>query len=391
MSGGSMDRRSFLAMGVGGAAYLSLPVIRDVPPGWAGCDGVSQAEGVTAVVREPTLFAGIRRPIQSREELTPRVSTLRAALGDRIAGPLTHIFRFDTPVEGYDSEIGFPVREAVDAGDVRTHVLRRMHFFANMHEGSVDTVAGTRGRLYEYMNRVGLSPELELVEVFHRYDPVNPENQRIESMASYLPWPEKYREELVRVLGEVTAGVVWEGGRAMTPHTEVEERCRWVAESIERLKAHGTPEQQFDVLSRVALIRPPEDIARMKRIYEEAGGDIEAVFAAQQENFAKAGRVSGRFDEPSFDGETLHLSKVPYDEKAYLEATTAAATRKAFCFCALVREAKDPRIDPIFCFRAAGWDRQLFEPILGVEFRRCEITHSILKGDRFCAWSYHVS
>ena len=47
-------------------------------------------------------------------------------------------------------------------------------------------------------------------------------------------------------------------------------------------------------------------------------------------------------------------------------------------------------MDPIFCYRAAGWDRQLFEPILGVGFKRCEITHSILKGDRFCAWSYHL-
>jgi len=385
-----MNRRSFLAMGVGGAAYLSLPTIRDASIGGAACGTTSRPDGIAAVVREQTLFAGIRKPIQGREELVPRISTLEATLGDRIAGPLTHIFRFDTPVEGYDSEIGFPVRESVDAGDVRTHTLPPMHFFSNVHEGSAAEAAGTRGLLYGYMNEVGLSPELELVEVFHRYDPVNPENQRIESMASFLPWPEKYREELVRVLGEGAAAAIWAGGESITPHTRVDERCRWVAESIERLKAHSTPEQQFDVLSRVALVRPPEDIARLKRVYEDAGGDIEAVFDAQQDNFHKAGRVRGRFDEPWFDGETLHVSKVPYNEKAYLEATTSAATRKAFCFCALVREARDPRIDPIFCYRAAGWDRQLFEPILGVDFKRCEITHSILKGDRFCAWSYHL-
>jgi hypothetical protein len=44
-----------------------------------------------------------------------------------IAGPLTHIFRFDTPVEGYDSEICFPVSEPVTTAEVATHTLREMH------------------------------------------------------------------------------------------------------------------------------------------------------------------------------------------------------------------------------------------------------------------------
>jgi hypothetical protein len=351
---------------------------------------VSQKSGITPGVREKTLFAGIRKPIQSRAELEPRIEALRATLGNRIAGPLTHIFRFDTPVEGYDSEIGFNVHEVVNSGEIQTHMLRRMHFFANMHEGSLATLPKSRARIYEHMNRAGLSQELELMEVFHRYDPANPENQLVENRVAYFPWPEKYREELIRVLGEEKAGVAWAGGETMTPFTVVDERCAWVAASIRRLKQLSTQEEQFNVLSRVALVRPPEDIAKYKRIFDETGGDLQAVFDAQHEGFMKAGRTRGRFDKPRFDGKTLHLSKVPYDEKAYIGATTPEAIRKAFCFCTLVREARDPRIDPIFCYRAAGWDRQLFEPVLGVEFKSCEITHSILKGDRFCAWTYRL-
>jgi hypothetical protein len=64
--------------------------------------------------------------------------------------------------------------------------------------------------------------------------------------------------------------------------------------------------------------------------------------------------------------------------------------RKAYCFCNLVREADNPQIDPIFCYRAAGWDRQCWEPILEVEFKKCKITHSILKGDDFCAWDFYL-
>ncbi len=402
MSRKTLDRRSFLSLGVGGIGCLSLPSLPSLPmiplggaageaTGGGAGEGGGQEEGIRSVVREKTLFAGIRRPIQTRADLVPRIERLQEVLGDRVAGPLTHIFRFDTPVTGYDSEIGYPVGEVVNEGEIRTHTLRSMHFFANIHEGSLATLPGTRARLSAYMDRVGLSPELELVEVFHRYDPDNPDNQRVESMASYLPWPQKYRQELVRVLGEDVARVVWEGGEAMTPHTLVDERARWVGASIERLKAHSTQEEQFDVLSRVCLLRPPEDIARYKEIYEAAGGDIREVLRVHQEHFLQNGRTRGWFDLPTFDGKVLHASKVPYNEEAYLAATTPEEVRKSFCFCALVREAESPRIDPVFCYRAAGWDRQFYESIMGVEFKRCEITHSILKGDRFCAWDYYLT
>jgi hypothetical protein len=390
VNAGSMDRRSFLASGLGGIACAALPRGLSAQSvcgsAWEGEAG----EGIRAVIREPTLFAGVRAPIRSRADLVPRIEAVKAACGDRVTGPLTHIFRFDTPVEGYDSEIGFPVGEPVEVGDVNTHTLRRMHFFANIHEGSLETLPQARAPLYAYRDRAGLSAELELVEVFHRYDPEHPDSQRVENMISFLPWPETYWSQLVRVLGEEKAGVIWAGGERITPHTLVDERCAWVAASIERLKAHSTPEEQFDVLSRVALLRPPEDIERLTRIYHEAGESLDAVFAAQERTFLEGGRTRGRFEAPWFDGKTLHLSKVPMNETGYLAAATPEEVRKAFCFCSLVREAKEPRVDPIFCYRAAGWDRQLFEPILGVGFKHCEITHSILKGDRFCAWSYHL-
>jgi len=56
-----------------------------------------------------------------------------------------------------------------------------------------------------------------------------------------------------------------------------------------------------------------------------------------------------------------------------------------------VFEATNPRIDPIFCYRAAGWDRQFWELILGRQLGKCRITHSILKGDGFCAWDFDLS
>jgi hypothetical protein len=380
------DRRCFVKTGIGSAAWAAIPSFlrpAAVPAGeaFAGLE-------IQSVVRPQTLFAGIRKPITERAQLEPRIRKLEAACGEAIAGPLTHIFRFDTPVEGYDSEIGFPVSSQVENGEITTHTLRELHFFTRTHEGSIETLRETSRSLYQYMSTSGLSPELEMVEVYENHTPGQPLGGRVNVMAAYLAWPEVYLAQLTRVLGRDTAHEIWAGGEAITPHTPVNPRCSWVERSIARLKQRSTLDQQFEVLSRVALVRPQEDIAMYKTIYEESR-DITTIFHAQEERLKKT-PTGGFVDPPSFDGKTLHVSKVPYNKEAYAAATTHREKRKAYCFCNLIREAEDPQVDPIFCYRAAGWARQFWEPILEVEFSGCTITHSILKGDDFCAWDYRI-
>lgn len=350
---------------------------------------MEEQNNIKHVVREEMLFAGIRKPIKARKELTPRIEVLTAACGDKACGPLIHIFRFDTPVEGFDSEIGFPVTTEVNAGEVRAHRLRELPFFSLLHKGPLETLRNTTLKIYEHMRLVGLSPELELMEIYHHYDEDNPDENIIETRASFLAWPEVYLAQLQRVLGGALADEIWAGGEKISPFTLVDERVAWVTQSIARLKQHTDQDQQFDILSRVALQRSLEDVLFYKRIYDESA-DVNAVLAAQNEQLLTT--PSGGFiDPPRFDGEHLHLSKVAYNRAAYDAATMFEEKRQAYCFCSLVRDAKDPQVDPIFCYRAAGWARQFWEPILGVEFKTCTITHSILKGDEFCAWDYDLA
>jgi len=340
---------------------------------------------VKHIIRQEMLFAGLRKTIQIREELIPRIARVKKVCQGKIAGPMMHVFRFDTPVDGFDSEIGFPVSEEVNTDEIKTHNLRKLHFFSSTHKGPVETLRETSLKNYEHMNKTGLAPELELVEIYHHYDPENQNDNLIETQASYLAWPEVYRDQLLRVLGPDLAREIWAGGEEITPFTLVDERVDWVASSLGRLK-HATQDQQFDILSRVALVRPIEDTNKFKRIYQETG-DVNAILTIQNQELA-AGPTGGFIDPPKFEGNILHVSKVAYNRKAYDEATTPAEIRKAYCFCSLIREAKTPQVDPIFCYRAAGWARQFWEPILETEFKTCRITHSILKGDKFCAWDY---
>jgi hypothetical protein len=380
-----LDRRSFVALGLKGAAVASVSAVLPCDFSWAGA-GESSIE---AVVRPETMFAGIREPLSDWAQLDQRIQTLEKACCDRVAGPLTHILRFDTPVEGMDSEIGFPVSAPVQDGGVTTHTLRQMHFYSKLHQGPPDSLRATSGELYRYMCRTGLSPELELVHVHYHRDLERPQQSRTQVMAAYLAWPELYLEQLVRVFGEEAGRRLWRGGDRMTPHTAVDERAAWVGRSIARLKEHSTAEQQFDILSRVALTRPREDVEHTRQLYENHGCDVEALLKTLHAELAET-RTGGFVDPPHFDGRVLHLSKVPYNGEAYRNAKTPEERRRAYCFCNLVREADDPRIDPIFCYRAAGWARQLWEPILECEFERCEITHSVLGGDDFCAWDFHL-
>jgi hypothetical protein len=383
-----VDRRTFIRRGLEGIVFASLPALLRMDSSAAWARDSAQDNTIKHVFRKEILFAGIRKPIKKREELTPRIEELKKICAGKTVGSLTHIIRFDTPVDGIDSEIGFPVSLDIKAGDVVTHKLRSMHFYSLTYLGPVETLQKTTGQLYQYMNKTGLSPELELVEIYQHDNLQSSQTQKIQVMASFLAWPEVYREQLARVLGEGMAGKIWRGGEKITPHTLVDERCAWVAESIDRLKEYTNMEQQFDILSRVALIRPIEEITKYKMLYEETK-DINTIFQVKNEELEKT-RTGGYIDPPRFDGKILHLSKVPYNKQKYMEAKTHREKRKAYCFCSLVREADNPQIDPIFCYRAAGWDRQFWEPILEIEFKKCRITHSILKGDDFCAWDYDL-
>jgi hypothetical protein len=263
-----------------------------------------------------------------------------------------------------------------------------MHFLSAIHRGPTTTLRDTTLQVYQHLNQAGLSPELELMEVYHQFDPQDPDANVIETRVSFLAWPEVYREQLLRVLGPALTDEIWVGGEKLTPFTGVDERAAWVADSLERLKKHTNRIEQFDILSRVALVRPLEEIAKFKKIYQESG-DINKVIELQRKGL-EASPTGGFIDPWWYQDGILHLSKVAVNREAYDRAETAQEIRQAYCHCGLIRQANDPKVDPIFCYRAAGWARQFWEPILEIEFQDCRITESILKGDPFCAWDYQM-
>ena len=346
----------------------------------------------TKLIREAKYFTGIRKPIKSREEIFPRVKKIREALNIEDNIPFVHLLRFDTPVDGYDSEVGFFLNSEVNQNEIKTSMLRKHYYIVKTHCGPLSKIRETTIDIYKQLNKSGLAAELEIMETYKKIDFNNPESDEneIEIAVSYLAWKEVYYENLIKNLDKKTAEEIWSGGEELTPFTDVNTRAKWVGESLLRLKKYTNNQEQYNILSRVCLKRPIEDTNYYKLYYEETKS-LEKTLQKHNEDLEKLrGESGGYVEKPFVNDKVLHLSKVPYSPKAYGNASTETERRKAFCFCTLIREVDNPQIDPIFCFRATGWARQFWEGITGLEFKNCRIIKSILKGDEICSWEYDL-
>ncbi|MHA2298801.1 MAG: GyrI-like domain-containing protein [Candidatus Hodarchaeales archaeon] len=344
------------------------------------------------VIREETTFTSIREPIKELapvKELLPRIENLKKACEGHVTGPLTLIFHFDTTVDGYDAEIGYPVIKVIEKDNVSTRTLPRLEFLSFIHHGSYDTLRQSYGKVYNYFRGNGLSDALELVLILHEYDFEDQKKCVTEVQASFLAWDNLYRENLDKILGDEKRKIIWAGGEKITPFTAIDERAAWVKKTLERLKEHSTANQQFEIISRLALPRPLDEIDTYKEKYEKTK-DIQQLLKEREEK--QKWRI-----KPKIEDNVIYMSKIPmsyaYGKRdAYDEAKTPAEIRKNYCFCTLIRNHEgETNIDPIFCYRAAGWERQLWERVLGKKVIKSEMLKSVLKGDDYCQFSLHFS
>lgn len=341
--------------------------------------------GIKHVIREETLFASIRTTIKKRNELVPFIKELEENCKGIIKGSLTLIFHYDTPVDGFDAEIGFPVKEEINKGNIKTRTIRGIEFLSTIHHGKYSSLRESALKVYQFMYSKGLSADMEMVEKLLEYDLNNFEendNAKTEIQASFLVWDKKYKKNLISILGIEKAEKIWEGGEKMNPFIPIEERIEWVKKTLDKLKESSTEDEQFEIISRLALTRPKEDINVYKQVYLDSG------FDKLNEKIENAQKW---VTQPKIDGNIIFTSKVPYRVEAYNKAESPDEKRKSYCWCALIRMADGlPDIDPIFCYRAAGWARQLFEGIFDKPVIKGKILKSVLKGDDYCEFELHM-
>jgi effector-binding domain-containing protein len=348
-----------------------------------------QEAGIVHKSLGETLAATIRRPFKSRAELRAMLDEAARAIPEgAIAGPAFCIYHWITSVtEGHDGEAGFPVHQAVEAGDVKTRVLPAMEVLSLAHKGPVARIGETYTTLFRTAANQGLISDEFMVEVYPDAD--DPEGSEIEVRFVLHDWFGLLRANLTRVMGQYAAEALMRGSEGIALESPVEDRFCFVKAAMETLDGVADEFQKYDAVSGCAHVFSKLQIAKLAEAYDSArrAGDdpLHAVDAVL--DFMAADPGWG--ERPRREGHVIYSSKQPRDSKGFAAATTDAERRRAACFCPLVRNNLDGGMPLTFCYCGAGWFRQQWEGAVGRPVR-IEIVESLLKGDARCTFAIHL-
>ena len=92
------------------------------------------------------------------------------------------------------------------------------------------------------------------------------------------------------------------------------------------------------------------------------------------------------------EGNTLYITKIPYNAKEYLVETDPVLKRFYVCHCPWVRhsiKAGNLHMDPVFCNCSGGFSKKPWEVIFG-QTLQMEVLESALKGDFRCRFAVHL-
>ena len=91
-------------------------------------------------------------------------------------------------------------------------------------------------------------------------------------------------------------------------------------------------------------------------------------------------------------GDTLYVTKIPYQPDAYLASDDPLLKRYYACHCPFVREAilrGEPAISANWCYCSGGFAKHPYEVILGRELH-VTLLKSALNGDSVCRFAIHL-
>jgi effector-binding domain-containing protein len=338
---------------------------------------------------EDTLVATTRFILKERRDLPGILAEIaREIPADTIAGPPFCILQFISSVtEGYDAEAGFPVTQEIHTGMVNTRTLPAMGVLSLIHQGPLDELNKSYGKLYSTAYSHGIISDEFCREVYLNAD--DPLAGEIEIQFVIHNWDALLSKNLVRVLGAEARETVMQDSEGLTLASTVDERFRWVKGAIERLGDLADEDQVYDVVSSCAHVFPVGQIAKLRAAYEDArdrtGDSWQAVDAVLDLMEVDPGWA----ERPPREGNIVTATKAPRDRQAYEKAETDAERRSAYCFCPLVRNHLNEGMSPTFCYCGSGWYRQQWEGAIGRPVR-VEILRSILKGDDVCQFAVHL-
>ena len=327
---------------------------------------------------EPSQIAFLKIPIDTRDQIPPLFDRLRAICGEAICGDALAIFHGGAVKDGSLIEAAFPVTRAVETGEVHTRTLEAAPALTILHYGKHQTIRETVQKVYGYLGQHAWTTSLFRREIYRFLDSTQPENDITEVQVILHEWDRLFAEGAETVLGAEARQQLMQGIESITPGSSFAEYTGWIQGAIARLdELTDDNEKKCQVVSHCAHVFPQERINLLRAIYE--GGEFDDIL---QEMYLD----DFWYEKPVRRGNVLSMRKNPFNPDGYLNATTPAGRRKAYCHCPFVHPYLDEvpsRLSPTFCYCGAGWYRRLWEGILNQPVK-IEHIETLLRGNDQC-------
>lgn len=345
--------------------------------------------GIELKKYDAMLAATLRVNIKDRAAMQDVFSELANAIpAELITGRGFCFFQFITSYDdGYDVEIGFPVKQVFENGRISTRNIPSMQVLSVTHIGPLAELSKSHNVIREYFHEHGLiSDEFRREEYWNWQEP----ESGIEVQYVLHDWSGLLGEHLERVLGTEAKTEIMKGAESLTIQSSTEDRFRWAKGAMEKLDASADAFQKFDIVSSCAHVFPKTQLVKLRNVFQAVRTTSDDPMVAVDAVLDFMAVDKGWKERPNREGSVVFSTKQPADPVAYEKATTPAEKRVAYCFCPVIRNRLDKGMPITYCNCGAGWFREQWETATGKPVT-VDILQSVLKGDDVCQFAIHLS
>jgi hypothetical protein len=204
-----------------------------------------------------------------------------------------------------------------------------------------------------------------------------------------MKWFQRFSESLYlragRDIGEIVAEG-WECVPAGSSKRAKEERTMWIKSAMEKIDNLCDEKTRNQILIDTCPHSYPKNRIKEMRAEFKRLGNLDDLLELMWKDTSWRG--GSFYDYPIRKDNMIHITKVPYNPKAYKNAVTEEDKRRTYCHCSLVKGSKE-EISSTFCCCSGGWVKQLWEGIFEQPVE-VELYESLLKGDKQCTHAVRI-
>jgi effector-binding domain-containing protein len=346
--------------------------------------------GISHLRIEPHLVAFIRFNLKDRKEILATIQELVNEIPtELIAGdPYCHIQYINSYPEGYEAEVGFPVKSVYKCARIHSKTTSPLEVLSKRHQGPHDKLRETKQILYQFAGEHGLISNEFTREVYPDWQ--NPLGE-IDAQFVVHNWSSLFERQLGLVLGGEKKAQALEGIGRINLESSPDERFAWAKEVITRLEGVADKAERYDIVSSCAHVFPPGQLEKLRTVFKEARGKTDQPLEAVDAVLAFMAADPGWGEKGTYrEGSIVYHTKNPCDPEGFKKASTEAEKRAAYCFCPVIRAKLDQGMPITYCLCGGGWYRQQWEAATGKPVQ-VGVARTLLKGDDRCTFSVRLS